>query len=130
MKSLKHVLFIFGLFLILSISCKKEEASNIIQISQTEAKVFKIVASLDENNQPKDYSWALSTNKDIFDSLNTPLDDNILVPSNLLDEFKIPNLKVIVTGKKYINKNHALTSPEIRPGFGYSFEIIEIKIDL
>ena len=129
MKSMKQVCFIFGLFLILSISCKKEEASNIIWISQIEAKVFKIVSSLDENNQPKDYSWALSTNKDFIDSLDTPLDDNILAPSNLLDEFKIPNLKVTVTGKKYLNKNHVLTSPEIRPGFGYSFEITEIRID-
>ena len=126
---MKQVCFIFGLFLILSISCKKEEASNIILISQIEAKVFKIVSSLDENNQPKDYSWALSTNKDFIDSLDTPLDDNILAPSNLLDEFKIPNLKVTVTGKKYLNKNHVLTSPEIRPGFGYSFEITEIRID-
>jgi hypothetical protein len=129
MVTLKQVLFICSLFSILSVSCKKTEVSDIIVVSELQAKVFRVVSSLDENNQPKDYSWGLSVNEEYINSDDTPLDDNVLVPLNLPDEFRIPNLKVLITGKKYPNENHAMTLPGIRPGFGYSFELIKIKID-
>lgn len=129
MKSLKPILLIFVLSVFLALSCKKNKDSNIITTNQIDAKIFRLVGSLDENNQPKDYYWVISTNKDYIDSLDIPIDDNILAPTNLLDDFKIPNLKVIVSGKKNMNENHVLTLPEMRVGFGYSFEITEIKIN-
>ena len=65
-------------------------------------------------------------NKPIF-YLDIPIDTNILVPTNLPDDFKILNLKIIVSGKKNIKENHVLTLPDIRVGFGYSFEITTIN---
>ncbi len=128
----KTIIILFGIILTTSFSCKKTEinsssSDSIIVLNQINAKIFKLVKSLDENNKPRDYNWAISTNTVYIDSLDTPIDDNILAPTNLLDEFKIPNLKVIISGKKNINKNHVLTSPDTRVGFGYSFEITDIK---
>lgn len=120
----KLTAFLCGVVLITSFSCSKNE--DITRLNQVDAKVFKVVKILDENNQPKDYAWVLSTNSNYFDSLDTPIDDNILVPTNLLEEFKIPNLKVMVSGKKNNKANHALTIPESRVGFGFSFEITSI----
>ncbi len=112
----------------LGAGCKKEKDDNYVLIKDVNAKVFKSLKSLDENNQPKDYDWAISTNKDFLDNLDSPpIDDNILAPLNLPDEFKVPGLKIKISGKKYINLNRTLTSPFFRTGFGYTFEITKIE---
>jgi hypothetical protein len=112
----------------LGVACKKETSDDYVLIKDVNAKVFKSLKSLDENNQPKDYDWAISTNKEYLDNLeSTPIDENILAPLNLPDEFKIQGLKIKVSGKKYINKNQILTSPDMRGGFGYTFEITKIE---
>lgn len=132
MKIKLKLLILCGIIVLIAFSCGKNETASssndsFIILNQIDAKVFRVLESLDENNQQKDYSWAISTTKGYIDSLDTPIDDNILAPNNLLDSFKTDNLKVIVSGKKYVKKNHALTSPDFRTGFGYVFEITEIK---
>ena len=112
----------------LCVACKKETGDEYVLIKDVSAKVFKSLKSLDENNQPKDYDWAISTNKDYLDNLaNVTIDDNILAPSNLPDDFRIEGLKIKITGKKYIHKNQTLTSPFFRTSFGYVFEITKIE---
>ena len=119
---------VFMLLFSLGAGCKKEKDDNYVLIKDVNAKVFKSLKSLDENNQPKDYDWAISTNKDFLDNLDSPpIDDNILAPLNLPDEFKVPGLKIKISGKKYINLNRTLTSPFFRTGFGYTFEITKIE---
>ena len=59
---LKTFIFLFGILLMTSFSCKKNEDNSsandsIIVLNQIPAKIFKLVESLDENNQPKDYNW-------------------------------------------------------------------------
>ena len=112
----------------LSVACKKEAGDDYVLIKDVSAKIFKSLKSLDENNQPKDYDWAISTNKDYLDILDSPpIDDNILAPLNLPDEFKVAGQKIRISGKKYIDLNRTLTSPFFRTGFGYTFEIIKIE---
>jgi hypothetical protein len=110
----------------LILGCKRHE-DKIELLNNVQGKIVSIVRSLDENNQPKDYNWAISTNLNYLDSLTWVVDNNILVPINLPEEFKIPNLQVIFSGKKFLDKDHELTMPDMRIGFGYSFEILEIK---
>jgi hypothetical protein len=132
MKHFKMILFLCGIIEVTAFSCKKNETSNsmddeFIVLDQVPAKVVKVLKSVDENNQPKTFNWALSTNKDYLDSSSSPVDSTILAPIDFPEEFKIPNQKILVSGKKYVKKNHALTSPDDRVGFGYVFEITEIK---
>lgn len=106
-------------------SCKRSDTDSIENLKNIDSKVIKILQSYDI---PQSYYWALSTNRDWLDSLDTPLDDYILCPdSTLPKEFKISNLRVAISGKKYLNKNNYLTSPYAHGGFGYYFEISEIK---
>jgi len=104
-----------------------EEVTAYILVENISAKVFKSLKSLDENNNPKDYNWAISTNKDYLGLTETPIDDNILAPLNLPDDFKIPELKIVISGKKYLKQNQVLTNPNFNNGFGYAFEITAIK---
>ena len=132
MKSFKLILILVGIIGSTALSCKKNETSNLLNdefivLDQVPAKVVKVLKSLDENNQPKTFSWALSTNKDYLDSLSFPVDSTILAPIDFPEDFKIANQKVFVSGKKYVKKNQALTCPDFRTGFGYVFEITEIK---
>ncbi len=119
-----------SLFLLcfLSVACKKKGGDDYVLIKDVNAKVFKSLKSLDENNQPKNYDWAISTNTDYLNNIeSTPIDENILAPLNLPDDFRIEGLKIKITGKKYIHKNHTLTSPFFRTSFGYVFEITKIE---
>ena len=112
----------------LGVACKKESGDDYVLIKDVSAKVFKSLKSLDENNQPKDYDWAFSTNTDYLNnSESTPIDENILAPLNLPEDFRIEGLKIKITGKKYIYKNQTLTSPFFRTSFGYVFEITKIE---
>lgn len=139
LSNLKHktmkitILKISSIFLLLSLmgaGCvKKEEVTtdDYVLIEDVTAKVFKSLKRLDENNQPMDYDWAISTNKDYLDLSETPIDSNILAPLNLPDDFKISGLKIVVNGKKYVKRNQVLTSPNFKNGFGYAFELTSIK---
>lgn len=120
-KRLSLGLIIIGLLF----SCTKQ-GKEIEFLNQVDGKIVKVLASMDENNQPKEFNWAISINKDYLDSVSFPIDNFILAPNNLSDIYKIPNLRIKVSGNKYITKNHALTSPNLRSGFGYLFEITDI----
>ena len=86
---MKKSILVLSLFL-LWVACQKKESDDYVLIENVSAKVFKSLKSLDENNQPKDYDWAVSTNKDYIDNTaNVTIDDNILAPSNLPDDFRI-----------------------------------------
>ena len=112
----------------LGVACKKESGDDYVLIKDVSAKVFKSLKSLDENNQPKDYDWAISTNTDYLNnSESTPINENILAPLNLPEDFRIEGLKIKITGKKYVHKNQTLTSPFFRTSFGYVFEITKIE---
>ena len=122
--------FIFLLISLMGAGCEKKDevtTDDYVLIEDVNAKVFKSLKSLDDNNQPKDYDWAISTNKDYLNLAETPIDDNILAPQNLTDDFKISGLKILLSGKKYVRRNQVLTSPNFRTGFGYAFEITAIK---
>ncbi len=124
------LLLLSPLFVILlGTGCEKDETStdDYILIKNINGKVFQSLKSLDENNQPKDYDWAISINKDFLETETTPVDDNILAPVNLPEEFKISGLRIKISGKKYIHNNKVLTNPNFRIGFGYSFEITAIE---
>lgn len=118
------------LFVFIGAGCEKKEdaiTDDYISVENINAKVFKSLKSLDENNNPKDYDWAISTNEDYLGLAETPIDDKILAPLNLPDDFKISGLKIVISGKKYLKRNQVLTSPNLRNGFGYAFEITAIK---
>ncbi|MDD2305116.1 MAG: hypothetical protein PHP53_10515 [Prolixibacteraceae bacterium] len=131
---MKTTIFRFSVFILLftlmGAGCEKKEdviADDYVLVENISAKVFKSLKSLDENNNPKDYDWAISTNEDYFGLAETPIDDNILAPLNLTDDFKISGLKIVISGKKYLKRNQVLTSPNFKNGFGYAFEITAIK---
>lgn len=118
------------LFTLMGAGCEKKEdiiTDDYVLVENINAKVFKSLKSLDENNNPKDYDWAISTNEDYLGSTETPIDDKILAPLNLPDDFKILGLKIVISGKKYLKRNQVLTSPNFKNGFGYAFEITAIK---
>jgi hypothetical protein len=118
------------LFVFIGAGCEKKEdaiTDDYISVENINAKVFKSLKSLDENNNPKDYDWAISTNEDYLGLTETPIDDKILAPLSLPDDFKISGLKIVISGKKYLKRNQVLTSPNLRNGFGYAFEITAIK---
>jgi len=109
--------------------CDEEETqqNDYITLKNVKGKIFKTIKSIDNNNQVKDYNWAISVNEEYLNAETTPIDSNILAPLNLSDEFKIPGLQVNISGKKYVNKNRVLTEPDLRSGYGYAFEITSIK---
>lgn len=118
------------LFALMGAGCEKKEdaiTDDYVLVENINAKVFKSLKSLDENNNPKDYDWAISTNEDYLGLTETPIDDKILAPLSLPDDFKISGLKIVLSGKKYLKRNQVLTSPNVRNGFGYAFEITAIK---
>lgn len=135
MKTKKNNLTVFFLLLLplgvvwLGTGCEKQKlvTEEYVLIENTNAKVFKFFRRFDENNQLKFYDWAISTTSAFLDTVYTPLDDNILAPLNLSDEFKIEGLKIKVSGKKYIHLNRALSIPFERGGYGYVFEITAIE---
>lgn len=115
------------LLCLIGVACKRKRLQLCFD-KRLNAKVFKSLKSLKENNQPKDYDWAVSTNKDYIDNpSNVTIDDNILAPSNLPADFRIEGLKIKISRKKYIHKNKALISPFFRTSFGYEFEIVKIE---
>ncbi|MFV0267493.1 MAG: hypothetical protein ACK5HT_10205 [Draconibacterium sp.] len=129
-KTLTTFLFLLPLcVVILAAGCDEEETqqNDYITLKNVKGKIFKTVKSIDNNNQVKDYNWAISVNEEYLNSETTPIDSNILAPLNLSDEFKIPGLEVNISGKKYVNRNRVLTEPGLRSGYGYAFEITSIK---
>ncbi|RIJ45549.1 hypothetical protein D1614_22485 [Maribellus luteus] len=129
-KILTTFLFLLPLcVVILGTGCDEEETqqNDYITLKNVKGKIFKTVKSIDNNNQVKDYNWAISVNEEYLNSETTPIDSNILAPLNLSDEFKIPGLEVNISGKKYVNRNRVLTEPGLRSGYGYAFEITSIK---
>ena len=128
--TLLKISFIFLFLSLMGAGCEKKEelsTNDYLLIKDVNAKVFKSLKSVDENNQPKDYDWAISTNQNYLDSTQILIDDNILAPLNLADEFKVSGLKIVVSGKKFVKRNQVLTSPNFKSRFGFAFEITEIK---
>jgi hypothetical protein len=117
------------LFAFMGAGCEKEESldESYIILKDQQGKVFKSLKSLDAQNQPKDYNWAISTNIDYLNVQATPIDNNILAPMNLPEEYKVDGLRITISGKKYVKKNKVLTRPDFRAGFGCLFEITDIK---
>jgi hypothetical protein len=129
-KTFLKISFIFLFLSLMVAGCEQKEdiiTDDYVLVENINAKVFKSLKSLDENNNPKDYDWAISTNEDYLGSTETPIDDKILAPLSLPDDFKISGLKIVLSGKKYLKRNQVLTSPNVRNGFGYAFEITAIK---
>lgn len=122
-----RVIIIFLVILLLvSLSCKKSKVENTVILNNVDAKIIGIPTDYDEKYKPISWYYVFSINQEWLDSLSTPYDNQILAPDSIPNEFQILGLKVIISGKKYLDKNNYIVI-ERGGGFGYYFELTEIK---
>jgi hypothetical protein len=56
-----RILFAFVITAVSFFSCSKDK-DKVEFLYQVEGKIVNVLASVDENNQPKEFNWAISIN--------------------------------------------------------------------